>query len=79
MAGEVRQEEDVGGVLEELGEIWLFDVVKEGVEAVDLSLESLHFALAAFCLMEPCKEVQRLEVDLFSSLLHLFLAGSCAK
>ena len=44
MAAEVGQEENVGGVSDELGEIFPFDGVDDGVEVVDLSFEGVLLA-----------------------------------
>ena len=44
VAAEVGQEENVGGVSDELGEILPFDAVDDGIEVVDLSLERVLLA-----------------------------------
>ena len=44
MAAEVGQEENVGGVFDELGQIFPFDAVDDRIEVVDLSFENVLLA-----------------------------------
>ena len=44
VAAEVGQEENVGGVFDELGQIFPFDAVDDRIEVVDLSFENVLLA-----------------------------------